>query len=128
MIGIGAVERLRLDVISACGRRRIGQPAFGSMPRTGRRARLQTRASSRAGADNPLGAARLVADDEAGMIPEEYLERVRSLLPALSERARRTEELRRLPDETFADFQEQGVLRALQPKRYGGYATHPRAV
>ena len=74
---------------------------------------------------SPLGAARLVADYEAGMTPEEYLERVRSLLPALSERARRTEELRRLPDETFADFQEQGLLRALQPKRYGGYELDP---
>ena len=55
------------------------------------------------------------------MTPEEYLERVRSLLPSLSERARRTEELRRLPDETFADFQELGLLRALQP----GLASSP---
>src|SRR3954451_1791253 len=74
---------------------------------------------------SPLGAARLVADDEADMTPEEYLERVRGILPALSERARRTEELRRLPDETFADFQKQGLLRALQPKRYGGYELDP---
>ena len=77
--------------------------------------------------DDPfaLGAARLVADNEAGMTPEEYLERVRGLLPTLAERARRTEELRRLPDETFADFQEQKLLRALQPKRYGGYELDP---
>ena len=59
------------------------------------------------------------------MTPEEYLERTRGLLPALSERARRTEEMRRLPDETFADFQELGLLRALQPKRYGGYELDP---
>jgi 3-hydroxy-9,10-secoandrosta-1,3,5(10)-triene-9,17-dione monooxygenase len=59
------------------------------------------------------------------MTPQEYLERVRGLLPALSERARRTEELRRLSDETFADFQEQRLLRALQPKRYGGYELDP---
>ena len=59
------------------------------------------------------------------MTPEEYLGRVRALLPALRERAPRTEELRRLPDETFSDFQEQGLFRALQPKRYGGYELDP---
>jgi 3-hydroxy-9,10-secoandrosta-1,3,5(10)-triene-9,17-dione monooxygenase len=31
------------------------------------------------------------------------------------------ERLRRLPDETLKDFQEAGLFRALQPKRYGGY-------
>ncbi len=59
------------------------------------------------------------------MTPDEYLGRVRALLPVLRERAPRTEQLRRLPDETFADFQEQGLLRALQPKRYGGYELDP---
>lgn len=59
------------------------------------------------------------------MTPEEYLGRVRALLPALRERAPRAEELRRLPDETFADFQDQGLLRALQPKRYGGWELDP---
>src|SRR6201994_2841679 len=59
------------------------------------------------------------------MRPETYLERVRSLLPALRERTARAEQLRRLPDETFADFQEAGLFRALQPKRYGGYELDP---
>ena len=59
------------------------------------------------------------------MTPEAYLGRVRSLLPALRERAARAEKLRRLPDETFADFQEAGLFRALQPKRYGGYELDP---
>jgi 3-hydroxy-9,10-secoandrosta-1,3,5(10)-triene-9,17-dione monooxygenase len=57
--------------------------------------------------------------------PEAYIDRVRSLLPALRERAPRAELLRRLPDETFADFQEAGLFRALQPKRYGGYELDP---
>jgi 3-hydroxy-9,10-secoandrosta-1,3,5(10)-triene-9,17-dione monooxygenase len=57
--------------------------------------------------------------------PEAYIDRVRSLLPALRERASRAEQLRRLPDETFADFQEAGLFRALQPKRYGGYELDP---
>ena len=59
------------------------------------------------------------------MTPDEYLGRVRTLLPALRERAPRTEQLRQLPDKTFADFQEHGLLRALQPKRYGGYELDP---
>jgi 3-hydroxy-9,10-secoandrosta-1,3,5(10)-triene-9,17-dione monooxygenase len=59
------------------------------------------------------------------MTPEEYLARVRALLPVLRERAARAEQLRKLPDETFADFQEAGLFRALQPKRYGGYELDP---
>lgn len=57
--------------------------------------------------------------------PEAYLDRVRALLPVLRERASRAEQLRRLPDETFQDFQEAGLFRALQPKRYGGYELDP---
>jgi len=57
--------------------------------------------------------------------PETYLARVRALLPALRERAAQAERLRRLPDETLADFQKAGLFRALQPKRYGGYELDP---
>jgi 3-hydroxy-9,10-secoandrosta-1,3,5(10)-triene-9,17-dione monooxygenase len=57
--------------------------------------------------------------------PEAYLGRLRALLPAVRERTARAEQLRRLPDETFADFQEAGLFRALQPKRYGGYELDP---
>ena len=35
------------------------------------------------------------------------------------------EQLRRLPDETFKEFQEAGLFRAIQPKRYGGYELDP---
>ena len=59
------------------------------------------------------------------MTPEEYLGGVRALLPVLRERAADAERLRRLPDETFADFQEAGLFRALQPKRYGGCELDP---
>jgi 3-hydroxy-9,10-secoandrosta-1,3,5(10)-triene-9,17-dione monooxygenase len=59
------------------------------------------------------------------MTPEEFLGRVRALLPAIRERAARAEQLRRLPDETFADFQEAGLFRAMQPKRYGGFELDP---
>jgi 3-hydroxy-9,10-secoandrosta-1,3,5(10)-triene-9,17-dione monooxygenase len=59
------------------------------------------------------------------MTPEAYLERARALLPALRERTSYTEQLRRLPDETWKEFQEAGLFRALQPKRYGGYELDP---
>jgi 3-hydroxy-9,10-secoandrosta-1,3,5(10)-triene-9,17-dione monooxygenase len=47
------------------------------------------------------------------------------LIPAIRERARPAERLRRLPDETFAELQEAGLFRCLQPKRYGGYELDP---
>jgi 3-hydroxy-9,10-secoandrosta-1,3,5(10)-triene-9,17-dione monooxygenase len=53
--------------------------------------------------------------------PEAYLDRVRDLIPAIRERVDYTEELQRLPDETFKAFQEAGLFRAVQPKCYGGY-------
>jgi 3-hydroxy-9,10-secoandrosta-1,3,5(10)-triene-9,17-dione monooxygenase len=59
------------------------------------------------------------------LTPEAYLERVHALLPVLRERTALAEQLRRLPDETFEDFQEAGLFRALQPKRYGGYELDP---
>jgi 3-hydroxy-9,10-secoandrosta-1,3,5(10)-triene-9,17-dione monooxygenase len=59
------------------------------------------------------------------MTSAEYLERVRGLLPVLRERAAHAEQLRRLPEETFKDFQALGLFRALQPGRYGGYELDP---
>jgi 3-hydroxy-9,10-secoandrosta-1,3,5(10)-triene-9,17-dione monooxygenase len=56
---------------------------------------------------------------------EEYLARVRALLPAVKERLARAEELRRLPEETFAEFQEAGLFRAIQPKRWEGFELDP---
>jgi len=46
--------------------------------------------------------------------------RAEALLPALKERARRSEELRRIPDETLRDFHEAQLFRIHQPKRIGG--------
>jgi 3-hydroxy-9,10-secoandrosta-1,3,5(10)-triene-9,17-dione monooxygenase len=57
--------------------------------------------------------------------PEQYLDRVRALLPTLRRRAAAAEKLRRLPEETLADFQEAGLFRALQPQRYGGFELDP---
>jgi 3-hydroxy-9,10-secoandrosta-1,3,5(10)-triene-9,17-dione monooxygenase len=46
--------------------------------------------------------------------------RARKLIPTLSGRANRTEQQRRLPDETIADLHESGLLRILQPRAVGG--------
>ncbi|HET7361985.1 MAG TPA: acyl-CoA dehydrogenase family protein [Burkholderiales bacterium] len=46
--------------------------------------------------------------------------RAEALLPKLRERAPRCEELRRLPDETIADFHEAELFRIHQPRRVGG--------
>src|ERR1051326_8314660 len=62
---------------------------------------------------------------EAAMTPDEFLGRVRDLVPAIRERTARAEQLRRLPDETLADFQAAGLFRAMQPKLYGGFELDP---
>ncbi len=56
---------------------------------------------------------------------DSYLARVRTLIPGIRERAAACEQLRRLPDETFKEFQEAGLMRALQPARFGGYELSP---
>ena len=47
-------------------------------------------------------------------------------MPAIRERAPQTEQLRRLQDDTVADFQEAGLFRAMQPKHNGGFELDPR--
>src|SRR5262245_30727333 len=59
------------------------------------------------------------------MDAESYLGQVRSLLPSLRERAFECETLRRVPDETIKEFHARGLLRALQPKRWGGLELDP---
>jgi 3-hydroxy-9,10-secoandrosta-1,3,5(10)-triene-9,17-dione monooxygenase len=59
------------------------------------------------------------------MDADRFRAQVRGLLPALRERAPACEALRRVPDETLKEFQAQGLLRALQPKRWGGLELDP---
>jgi 3-hydroxy-9,10-secoandrosta-1,3,5(10)-triene-9,17-dione monooxygenase len=47
-------------------------------------------------------------------------QKAEALLPKLKERAKRCEELRRLPDETLRDFHDAQLFRIHQPKRVGG--------
>lgn len=51
---------------------------------------------------------------------EEAVRRASELVPVLRERAGIAEETRIIPPETMADLNRTGVLRALQPKRFGG--------
>ncbi len=67
--------------------------------------------------DKTDGAARTHEKDAARA---DMLAKARALVPKLGERARATETLRRIPDETVRDFREAGFYRALQPARYGG--------
>ena len=54
------------------------------------------------------------------------VDRAKALAPALRERAAETNELRRLPDATWKDLVESGIVRGLQPARWGGGELHPR--
>jgi 3-hydroxy-9,10-secoandrosta-1,3,5(10)-triene-9,17-dione monooxygenase len=56
----------------------------------------------------------------------EVRERVNDLLPSIREQAVECEELRRLPDSTAKALRESGVMRLMQPKRYGGFEADPR--
>ena len=67
---------------------------------------------------------------EAGSPPDfaTLLARAEALVPVLRERAGRTEELRRVPDETIEDLRNSGLFRILQPRRVGGSELEFRAI
>ena len=56
----------------------------------------------------------------AGVGYEEALKRAKDLIPVLRERAPRAEDERILLPETIADLNRTGIMRVLQPKRWGG--------
>src|SRR5271165_1686493 len=51
----------------------------------------------------------------------ELLARARAQVPNLAERAAAATEARNIPDETIAEYRAAGILRVLQPRRYGGF-------
>lgn len=57
---------------------------------------------------------------------EILIERARSLVPALRERAKQTNSLRKLPQETADDFRRLELTRCLQPAMFGGFASDYR--
>jgi 3-hydroxy-9,10-secoandrosta-1,3,5(10)-triene-9,17-dione monooxygenase len=56
----------------------------------------------------------------AGVSHDEALDRARSLIPVLRERAAQAEAQRATPAETVRDLHASGLLRILQPRRWGG--------
>ena len=51
---------------------------------------------------------------------EDLLDQARALVPVLAERAAATNANRDVPPETIADFHRTGILRIIQPRRFGG--------
>jgi 3-hydroxy-9,10-secoandrosta-1,3,5(10)-triene-9,17-dione monooxygenase len=67
------------------------------------------------------GAPRFSGNDK--LLPDEervLLERARTLIPRLAERAPAAAAARQLPGETVAEYRVAGILRILQPRRFGG--------
>jgi len=56
----------------------------------------------------------------------QLLEQARRLVPALKNRTARADREFRVPDETIYELQQAGLLRALQPRAFGGYEVDPR--
>ena len=54
---------------------------------------------------------------------EEILERARSLIPVLKQRAPETEKIRRIPDATIQDLHDTGIWKIVRPAKYGGWET-----
>jgi alkylation response protein AidB-like acyl-CoA dehydrogenase len=50
-----------------------------------------------------------------------FLDSARAMIPALAERESATISARHVTPETIADFHSRGILRLLQPRRYGGH-------
>jgi alkylation response protein AidB-like acyl-CoA dehydrogenase len=63
----------------------------------------------------PSGADSTLPDEERAL-----LDRARALIPLLAERASAATAARQLPARTIAEYRAAGILRILQPKRFGG--------
>lgn len=57
---------------------------------------------------------------------ERVIDRINDLAEQLREQAWEAEKLGRLPDETAKMLKAAGLIRLLQPQKYGGYEAHPR--
>ena len=60
------------------------------------------------------------AEDFSKFTMEQALDRAKALVPVLRERASATEQARRILPETIEDLNAHGLLRFVQPKRWGG--------
>src|SRR5271163_1386045 len=68
------------------------------------------------------GASVSISGDDSALPCEEraVLDRARALIPLLAERAAEAAAARQVPAETIAEYRAAGILRILQPRRFGG--------
>ena len=59
------------------------------------------------------------------MTPEDFQQQIESLVPDIAARALQCEEERCVPAESIKELLEHGILRGLQPRRFGGFEMHP---
>lgn len=59
-------------------------------------------------------------------IQTELVEKAKAFVPRLRERAKETEEIRRIPESTIKELKESGLFYILRPKQFGGYQTNIR--
>jgi 3-hydroxy-9,10-secoandrosta-1,3,5(10)-triene-9,17-dione monooxygenase len=62
---------------------------------------------------------------ETGLGPSAFETEIDGFAAGVAARAREAEVLRRLPDETVAELEKTGLLRAMQPRRWGGLEVDP---
>ena len=53
--------------------------------------------------------------------PAAFLDAARAMVPILAEREAATMTARCIPPETIEDFHRTGIMRLLQPQRFGGH-------
>jgi 3-hydroxy-9,10-secoandrosta-1,3,5(10)-triene-9,17-dione monooxygenase len=81
----------------------------------------KTIVSNSARVQNPQGMPQAADSTRPSLV-----ELAKGLASALRERAAETNRLRRLPDATWKDLVATGIVRGLQPARWGGGEVHPR--
>jgi 3-hydroxy-9,10-secoandrosta-1,3,5(10)-triene-9,17-dione monooxygenase len=67
-----------------------------------------------------------LSDDYLSPAAIELIERAQAMTPRLAERAAAAEQAGRVPDDTVRELAETGLLRVLQPRRWGGSELDPR--
>ncbi len=63
-----------------------------------------------------------------GSLRESLTEKAAAMVPALLERQKEADALRRIPDSTHRDFLDAGFYRIYQPRRFGGLECENRAI
>ena len=69
---------------------------------------------------NPIPFPRNTAPVSPKLTPDAALEAAAALVPRLAERAAECERLRRVPEASIAELHAAGLMRLMQPTRFGG--------